>query len=88
MIILVLILSIFLILITLTFGSLFLKENFGWSWCIFYLLLAAFGFVSLFVILIANPSAKDVYRGKTELRITYDGNIPVDTTVIYKKQYK
>ena len=32
------------------------------------------------------PTALDVYRGKTELRITYEGKIPVDTIVIYKKK--
>ena len=31
------------------------------------------------------PTALDVYRGNTELRITYEGKIPVDTIVIYKK---
>lgn len=32
-----------------------------------------------------RPSPMDVYRGKTELRITYEGETPVDSTVIYKK---
>lgn len=32
-----------------------------------------------------RPSPMDVYRGKTELRITYEGKNPVDSTVIYKK---
>lgn len=32
-----------------------------------------------------RPSAMDVYRGKTELRITYEGKTPVDSVVIYKK---
>ena len=31
------------------------------------------------------PSAMDVYKGKTELRITYEGKTPVDSTVIYKE---
>lgn len=30
------------------------------------------------------PQAIDVYRGKTTLQITYKGNIPIDTTVVYK----
>ena len=33
-----------------------------------------------------TPTALDVYRGNTELRITYEGKIPVDTIVIYKKE--
>ena len=32
------------------------------------------------------PTALDVYKGNTELRITYEGKIPVDTVVIYKKK--
>lgn len=30
------------------------------------------------------PQAIDVYRGKTTLQITYKGNMPTDTTVVYK----
>lgn len=30
------------------------------------------------------PQAIDVYRGKTTLQITYKGNIPIDSTVVYK----
>lgn len=32
-----------------------------------------------------SPSALDVYRGKTVLKITYEDKTPVDSTVIYKK---
>ena len=32
-----------------------------------------------------RPKAIDVYKGKTELRITYEGNIPVDSAVVFKK---
>lgn len=32
-----------------------------------------------------TPTALDVYKGKTELRITYEGKTPVDSTVIYKE---
>ena len=31
-----------------------------------------------------HPSAIDVYIGKTTLQVTYKGNIPIDTIVIYK----
>ena len=34
------------------------------------------------------PSALDVYRGKTELQITYRDTIPVDTVVVFKKLYE
>lgn len=31
-----------------------------------------------------EPSAIDVYRGKTTLEITYKNSIPVDTVVVFK----
>ena len=34
----------------------------------------------------SRPRAIDVYKGKTELRITYEGNTPVDSMVIFKKK--
>lgn len=34
---------------------------------------------------IEAPSALDVYKGKTILKITYEDKVPVDTVVIYKK---
>lgn len=86
MIILTLMVSLFLFFIALVFGSFSVNEDCGYWGCILYWLLGASGFAFLFIFLIANPSAKDVYRGKTELRITYDGNIPIDTTVIYKRK--
>jgi hypothetical protein len=33
----------------------------------------------------SKPKAIDVYKGKTELRITYEGNTPVDSAVVFKK---
>lgn len=35
--------------------------------------------------IINTPTALDVYKGKTELKITYEGKTPVDSVVIYKK---
>lgn len=47
------------------------------------------GFIAGLLLIIgyinSRPRAIDVYKGKTELRITYEGNIPVDSTVIFKK---
>ena len=31
-----------------------------------------------------NPSAIDVYRGKTTLEITYRDSVAIDSTVVYK----
>lgn len=51
------------------------------------LILYAAGMLNILVYSNADtrPSAMDVYRGKTELRITYEGKTPVDSVVIYKE---
>lgn len=50
------------------------------------LIIAIIGLLFIMVSYISNaPTALDVYKGKTELRITYEGKIPVDSVVIYKK---
>lgn len=35
-----------------------------------------------------NPTALDVYQGKTTLEITYRDSIPVDTIVVFKEEFK
>lgn len=35
-----------------------------------------------------EPTALDVYQGKTTLEITYRDSIPIDTIVVYKKEFK
>ena len=37
-------------------------------------------------IIINQPTAIDVYKGKTELQITYKGTIPVDSVVVFKNK--
>ena len=32
-----------------------------------------------------NPSAIDVYRGRTVLEITYRNGVPIDSAVVFKK---
>ena len=50
------------------------------------LIIAIIGLLFIIVSYIRNaPTALDVYKGKTELRITYEGKTPVDSVVIYKK---
>ena len=53
----------------------------GCSYCIRFI-------VEAFIIYDINntPTALDVYQGNTELRITYEGKVPVDSVVIYKKK--
>lgn len=43
------------------------------------------GSILILVPIFSTPTALDVYQDKTELRITYDGKVPVDSVVIYKK---
>lgn len=47
------------------------------------------GFITGLLLIIgyinSKPRAIDVYKGKTELRITYEGNTPVDSAVVFKK---
>ena len=31
-----------------------------------------------------NPTAIDVYRGKTTLKVTYKNGVPIDTVVVFK----
>lgn len=35
-----------------------------------------------------TPTAIDVYRGKTTLQITYEDSIPIDSVVVFKKEFK
>ncbi len=37
-------------------------------------------------IIIRQPTALDVYRGKTELQITYKGTISIDSVVVFKNK--
>lgn len=52
-------------------------------------IISYFGFIfGLFLIIgyvNSKPKAIDVYKGKTELRITYEGNTLVDSVVVFKK---
>ena len=34
-----------------------------------------------------QPTAKDVYDGKTTLRIVYENSIPIDTQIVFKKEF-
>ena len=42
------------------------------------------GLILILSYIISRPSALDVYRGKTELQITYQGKQPIDSTVVFK----
>ena len=64
---------------------LFLKryDNIGWT---IALTLIIAGILNIIIYHATEaPSALDVYKGKTVLKITYEDKVPVDTVVIYKK---
>ena len=49
------------------------------------LVVAIVGLLFIIAYISNTPTALDVYEGKTELRTTYEGKVPVDSVVIYKK---
>lgn len=63
-----------------------IKEEGNTALSIVLLIIAVIGLLFIMAHINYTPTALDVYKGKTELRITYDGKIPVDSVVIYKKE--
>nr|UWI03868.1 MAG: hypothetical protein [Bacteriophage sp.] len=49
------------------------------------LIVETIGLLLIIAYINKTPTALDVYKGNTELRITYEGKTPVDSVVIYKK---
>ena len=71
------------ILIILTYLSLERYDNIGGT---IALTLIIAGILNIIIYHATEaPSALDVYKGKTVLKITYEDKVPVDTVVIYKK---
>lgn len=67
--------------VALFIWSIFIEKNkFLQSWMAFI-----GGIVIVLSILSTQPTAVDVYKGKTTLRVTYENNVPKDTTVIWKE---
>lgn len=62
-----------------------IKEAYNIAISIVLLIIAVIGLSFIMAYISNTPTALDVYKGKTELRITYDGKVPVDSVVIYKK---
>lgn len=50
-------------------------------------ILIVLGIGSIGASLDKKPTALDVYRNKTTLKITYEDSIPVDTAVVFKDKY-
>jgi hypothetical protein len=49
-------------------------------------IMAIIGLSIMIVSLSITPTALDVYKGKTELQITYKGTIPIDSVVVFKNK--
>lgn len=62
-----------------------IKEEGNTVLSIVLLIIAVIGLLFIMAYINNTPTALDVYKGKTELRITYEGKTPVDSVVIYKK---
>lgn len=53
---------------------------------IILLIMAIIGLSIMIASLSITPTALDVYKGKTELQITYKGTIPIDSVVVFKNK--
>ena len=86
-----LIIAILILLLALTFiWNVFSKNNDEKAISCFFVIISS---VMLTVELINDsskdePTAMDVYQGKTTLEITYRDSIPVDTIVVFKDEFK
>lgn len=54
------------------------------AFCIFILIGITIGFIWCLAIINQEPTALDIYRGKTTLEITYRDSVAIDSTVVYK----
>lgn len=80
-----LILGIILVIASICLGTALLKESIEKISIVFSYLAFMLGWSFITEYICSKPRAIDVYRNKTELRITYEGNIPVDSVVVFKK---
>ena len=53
---------------------------------VFYSFILSLGILILLLFSLNEPKAIDVYRGKITLEITYKDKVPIDSTVVWKKQ--
>lgn len=63
-----------------------IKEEYNKVLAVVLLVIAFIGEFFIIYDVSNTPTALDVYEGNTELRITYEGKVPVDSVVIYKKK--
>lgn len=77
-----------IVCIVITTCAMEIKDEGNTALSIALLIFAVVGLSLILAYIYDTPTAIDVYKGKTELRITYDGKVPVDSVVIYKKRDK
>ena len=77
--------GIIIVFIVIGICTTIINEDRNIIWASILLFIAFIGEVFIIYDINNTPTALDVYQGNTELRITYEGKIPVDTIVIYKK---
>ena len=77
-----------IIIISLVVGicTTIIKEEYNKVLAVVLLVIAFIGEAFIIYDINTTPTALDVYQGNTELRITYEGKVPVDSVVIYKKK--
>ena len=73
-----------IILLAISFGALFLGLEEDNKPLIVYTLIIIIVIAVQMGLIASEPSALDVYQGKTTLQITYRDSIPVDSVVVYK----
>ena len=80
-----LILGIFLVVLSICLGMAIMHASDEKIGVIISYAGVIFGLFLIIGYVNSKPKAIDVYKGKTELRITYEGNTPVDSVVVFKK---
>ena len=78
--------GIIIVCIVIGICTTIINEDRNIIWASVLLVIAFIGEAFIIYDINNTPTALDVYEGNTELRITYEGKIPVDTIVIYKKE--
>lgn len=78
--------GIIIVFIVIGICTTIINEDRNIIWASVLLVIAFIGEAFIIYDINNTPTSLDVYEGNTELRITYEGKIPVDTIVIYKKE--
>lgn len=78
--------GIIIVFIVIGICTTIINEDRNIIWASILLVIAFIGEIFIIYDINNTPTALDVYQGNTELRITYEGKVPVDSVVVYKKK--